>query len=180
MFHPAPFLRLLAIALAILTASPLEAALKIIRQPYLQSGGAERMTLKWRTDCPATSEVRFGKDPDDLDLKVKLLDLVEDHEIHLEGLVPDTRYYYKVKNVCPDGTGASGGGTSDHYFRTAPATGVSKPTRIWVIGDSGTRSERGSLDSRTVYEAFEAHTGDGKTDVWLMLGDNAYPDGTDE
>jgi hypothetical protein len=43
-----------------------------------------------------------------------------------------------------------------------------------VIGDSGT------VGAHPVRDAYEAVTGDTHTDLWLTLGDNAYPDGTDE
>jgi len=52
---------------------------------------------------------------------------------------------------------------------------LAKPTRIWAIGDSGT----GSLWQRAVRDAYTAFARGRPTDVWLMLGDNAYGAGTD-
>ena len=52
-----------------------------------------------------------------------------------------------------------------------------QPYRFWIIGDSGT----GSIENaRAVYDAYSKFTGDRPTDVWLMLGDNAYGYGTDQ
>src|SRR6059036_2578910 len=67
------------------------------------------------------------------------------------------------------------GGDSTYFFFTSPRTGKVKPTRIWVIGDSGT----GKRKARAVRDAYLPFTRTRHTDLWLMLGDNAYPNGTD-
>jgi hypothetical protein len=46
---------------------------------------------------------------------------------------------------------------------------------VWVLGDSGTKNAT-QLAVRDVYYRY---TKGRATDLWLMLGDNAYPDGTD-
>ena len=67
-------------------------------------------------------------------------------------------------------------GDDSYSFVTAPVSGAVAPTRIWVVGDSGTAND----DARAVRDAYKTFTGTRGTDIWLMLGDNAYPDGTDE
>jgi hypothetical protein len=47
--------------------------------------------------------------------------------------------------------------------------------RIWALGDSG---QTGSA-LRSVRDAYFNFTGNRHTDLWLMLGDNAYQSGTD-
>jgi hypothetical protein len=86
-------------------------------------------------------------------------------------LSPDTVYHYAV------GTGSEilAGGDGTCYFRTAPAVGTAISSRIWVLGDSGTANS----NARSVRDAYYAFTGDVHTDLWLMLGDNAYSSGTD-
>jgi hypothetical protein len=54
--------------------------------------------------------------------------------------------------------------------------GPARPTRIWAIGDSGT----GYPAQAQVRDAYAAFTAERPTDVWLMLGDNAYNSGRDE
>ena len=54
--------------------------------------------------------------------------------------------------------------------------------RIWVIGDPGwnqTMPEGGGF-SEKVYEGFQIANAGEHVDAWLMLGDNAYLDGTDD
>jgi hypothetical protein len=46
---------------------------------------------------------------------------------------------------------------------------------VWVIGDSG----EPTLYSQEVRDGYLAYTGARETDLWLMLGDNAYGSGTD-
>jgi hypothetical protein len=58
---------------------------------------------------------------------------------------------------------------------TSPVIGTPKPTRIWVLGDSGTAN----ANAQAVAKAYANFTGSIHTDLWLMLGDNAYHSGTD-
>src|SRR6185369_9153492 len=46
---------------------------------------------------------------------------------------------------------------------------------VWVLGDSGTANG----DAAAVRDAYYNFAGTRPTDLWLMLGDNAYPNGTD-
>ena len=88
--------------------------------------------------------------------------------IRVTGLAPDTTHYYLVGNSST--TLASG---PTYFFATAPTS--ARPTRIWVLGDSGTAN----ANARAVRDAYYNFTGNRRTDLWLMLGDNAYNTGTD-
>jgi hypothetical protein len=90
--------------------------------------------------------------------------------VELVTLSPETRYYYSI------GTSSGPlGGDSTYTFVTGPPTGVARATRVWVVGDSG-EANNAALAVRDAYVNF---TGARTTDMWLMLGDNAYSDGTD-
>ena len=52
---------------------------------------------------------------------------------------------------------------------------MNRPTRVWVIGDSGTAD----ANAQAVGDAYTSYTATRETDLWLMLGDNAYNDGLD-
>ena len=68
------------------------------------------------------------------------------------------------------------GDNGSYYFPDISVpSGISKRTRIWVLGDSGT----GNNDARAVRDAYTAYAGSQHTDLWLMLGDNAYNRGTE-
>jgi hypothetical protein len=67
------------------------------------------------------------------------------------------------------------GGGDAHRFRANRSAGDWRPTRIWVLGDSGTANG----DAAAVRDGYFAWSGGAIPDLWLMLGDNAYGSGTD-
>ena len=141
------------------------------RGPYLQMATDSSIVVRWRTDLTTDSVVRYGDAPDNLTLSASAATATTEHEVTLNGLLPDTRYYYSVGS---SGQTLSGGDTG-HFFATAPTPGTATPTRVWVIGDAGTANS----NAIAVRDAYKSYTGSAITDLWLMLGDNAYPDGTD-
>ena len=144
----------------------------LVRAPYLQSGTSSSVIIKWRTDEATDSLVRYGLDPDSLTLSASDPDSTTEHAVQLTGLSADVKYYYSVGS---SSVLQMAGGDRDHFVVTAPVPGMAKPTRIWVIGDSGTADK----NARAVQDAFLNFTGSRAPDLWIMLGDNAYKDGTD-
>ena len=144
----------------------------LIRGPYLQNATPTAMTIRWRTDALDTSRVNYGTDVDNLSKSVTSNTAVENHEVRLTDLKPDTIYYYDIGNDSQ----VLYGGTSFFKFRTPPLAGSTRPVRAWIIGDSGTANS----SAAAVYDAYRSNTGADYTDVWLMLGDNAYKDGNDK
>jgi len=143
------------------------------RGPYLQLGTPSSIMVRWRTSALEDSRVRYGSDPGSLTMTVDDLTPDMDHEVTLTGLDPDTVYYYSV------GTTAGAviaGGDADHFFRTSPPAGTRRPVRVWAVGDSGTAN----ANARAVRDAYKSFTAGIHTDLWLMLGDNAYSSGTDD
>ena len=94
-----------------------------------------------------------------------------EHEVLVSGLNADTKYHYSIGSS----TVVLAGGDSEHYFVTSPPAGTATPTRLWIIGDSGTAD----ANARAVYNAYLSFLEAENTDLLLMLGDNAYNDGTD-
>jgi len=143
----------------------------LIRGPYLQNGSHTNVTVRWRTDAGAVGRVRFGTNLANLDLYADELAITNEHEVNLTDLLPDTKYFYSIGTVGATLAAAS----ASQFFLTSPLPGTPKPTRIWVLGDSGTANGN-QVSVRNAYETF---TGVRHTDLWLMLGDNAYPSGAD-
>jgi hypothetical protein len=161
----------LAAAGGVIRATATEPPTTVIRGPYLQSGTKSNIVVRWRTSEPAGSRVRFGPSVENLNREVSQAEPTREHAVILDGLEPDTRYFYAVGNA--DVMLESG---PEYQFVTAPEG--SKPTRIWAIGDCGTAAV-GDFGSWMVRDAYLEFAGTRKTDVWLMLGDNAYYSGTD-
>lgn len=143
----------------------------LLRGPYLQIGSHTNITIRWRTDVPTDSRVCYGTNLAAFAATNDSALLMSDHEVVLTGLLPDTKYFYAVGATTTQLAGAD----TNHFFVTAPIPGTSKSTRIWAIGDAGTTLP----EQIAVRDAYESFTGGRHTDLWLMLGDNAYYSGLD-
>lgn len=127
----------------------------------------------WRTDVASTGRVYYGTSlATVMDNFVDEGSSTENHSVGLTGLQPYTEYYYAVS----DGSNVLAGGDTDHRFTTSPEIGTEQPINVWAIGDFG----KGNSKQVAVKEAYLNHIGEDFPDMWLWLGDNAYPDGTDE
>lgn len=153
-----------------LTGNVANTAPQITRGPYLQMVTASSAILRWRTDIACDSHAAYGLTANNLGNFVENAASTTEHEITLTGLSAHTQYFYSVGSSTV--TLAQG---NDYFFRTAQPIGTRSPTRLWVIGDAGWNSQ----GQRDVYNAYRNYTGSTYTDAWLMLGDNAYYDGTD-
>ena len=142
----------------------------ITRGPYVQMTGADRATVRWRTNVAVASLLRYGTTEGALDGSVTDGALKTEHEIHVTGLAPGTRYYYSAGY--PLATFAAG---PNFHFTTHPPADTVQPYRFWVIGDMGT----GTASQTSVRDAFYTWNGGAKVDGVLMLGDNVYETGTD-
>jgi calcineurin-like phosphoesterase family protein/purple acid phosphatase-like protein/fibronectin type III domain protein len=143
----------------------------ITRGPYLQTGTPSSIIVRWRTDQATDSRVRYGISPGTLTSNADTPTLTTEHEVTVSGLSADTTYYYSIGTT----TATLAGGDANHFFVTSPATGTTRPTRIWVLGDSGTANS----NAQVVRDAYLNFAGATITNLWLMLGDNAYNNGTD-
>ncbi len=152
--------------------------------PFLQTLTPNSVIVKWRV--PASEDfnnsIHFGTSPGSLTTIETDTTAVtkscgycpeswREYEVTLTSLTADTRYYYAVGTSTTPSTESKHNGT----FLTPPNAGTAKPTRIWVVGDSGT----GDTRALVVGERFKNYTKDRDPDIWLMLGDNAYDDGND-
>ena len=141
----------------------------LLRGPYLQSGSPSNMVVRWRTDVAEIGRVRFGTSAELLSLANETA-ATTNHSLTLSNLAPDMTYLYSVGRAA--GTLAGG---PDYFFRTAPRAGSHRPVRLWVLGDFGFTNQF-ALPVRDAYYAFATNH---YTDLFLMLGDNAYHGGGD-
>ena len=142
---------------------------RLVRGPYLQSGSPTSIVVRWRTDWFTQSGVFYGTNLFDFEDVALDEGRKTDHAIRITGLRPNTKYYYAISTenqILASGT--------DCGFVTSPTN--SRPIRVWVIGDAGT----GDQYQEMVRDAYYRYADGAPTDLWLMLGDNAYECGTDE
>lgn len=142
----------------------------VTRGPYLQAGTSSNLVVRWRTSVASSTRVTYGTNLAELNLGASNAALAVDHEMTLPGLRPDTKYYYSIGTLTQ-----ALAGDATHFFQSSPLPGPARPTRIWAIGDFGT----GYSSQHQVRDAYYNFTTNRPTDVWLMLGDNAYGQGFD-
>jgi len=165
------------------------------RGPFLQVPRPDGITIRWRTDTAVhyTSVLRYGKDPDHLSRAVAATEAeihyphVRDWQVTLDGLEPETTYYYAVEadrvTLC--------GADERHFFRTAPKPGTARRLRFLLLGDFGANRPRndspaavlaagGPIAPIPVRNGFRKFNRGQALDGIILLGDNAYPSGTDE
>ena len=166
---------------ALLLVNLLPAATTIVRGPYLQTATPTSMVVRWRTDMTEASVVSYGLARNELTSLARAAGVASEHIVQLAGLKPGTQYYYSIGSA-PFPVAPTKGGGEDapgrpaiSSFTTPPEPGPAHPTRVWVLGDPGTKTAM----QRTVRDVYYKFTGNRPTDLWLLLGDNAYPDGTD-
>ena len=146
--------------------------IELVRGPYLQKGHANGMTIMWRTSDSTISALEYGEQIDSFSYTVVDSALKINHEIQLQNLDAETRYYYRLNSHL----GALVSGAEDLYFQTSPTIGTTQFLRAWILGDPGT----GNNNARNVRDAYYNYVDSQHTDMVLFLGDNAYVDGTDE
>ena len=150
--------------------SPVNSA--VMRGPYLQSATTNSVIIRWRTDVPTDSKVRFGSNLANLNQSALGYPFTTEHEVLITGLQPATTYYYTIGNsgqalTLPDNA---------IYFKTSPVEGTAEKFRFWVIGDAG----MGNTDQRDVRDGFLMRNQGQHLDGWIMLGDNAYGSGIND
>ena len=143
----------------------------ILRGPYLQKGTPSSVIVNWRTNFKRQSRVCYGTHPDSLIFCVVDTNRTYDHEMLVAGLSPNTKYYYLIGD---EGDLVNIGDTHQN-FRTSPLPGTRNKLRAWVLGDCGTKTN----SQRDVRDAYYTYAAEKHTDMILLLGDNAYPNGTD-
>ncbi len=143
----------------------------VVRGAYLQMGTSNAMTVRWRTSVATDSRVQFGTIQGSLTQTFDDATLTTEHEVRLTNLIAGARYFYSIGSTAQ----TLAGGDANHFFVTSPADGQAAPYRIWVLGDSGTAD----ANAQAVRNAYLTYNGSTYTNLLLMLGDNAYENGTD-
>ena len=138
----------------------------VTRGPMLQMLTGNAITIKWTSATATTSRIKYGTSENVLNSVVTDNKMVTDHEMRLTGLAPDTKYYYAIGSAL-----SVIKGSYRNYFTTAPPDSTKRKIRIGVFGDPGTGNtvQKGTRDGYIKYKG-----GNNKSELAIMLGDNAY------
>lgn len=142
----------------------------ISRGPYLQLGTIDGVTIRWRTDTATDSKVTwgtvFGTYPNVLTNST----LTTEHSLRINGLLPDTKYYYTIGN----NTIVFQAGINNNFL-TLPIANTTRKMKFLALGDCGANNTN-QLNVRNSTKNF---IGTNDIDAMILLGDNAYSNGTD-
>jgi acid phosphatase type 7 len=141
----------------------------LVYGPYLQQGGPNSMLVAWRTSTLSDTKLSCGTSSTNLNIIYASGTPVTTHTVLITGLTPNTKYYYSVTNAANTFT------SNTFYFYTAPLPQSGKKIRFVATGDCGT-----ALATQTNVRNAVMYYVNGKyINGWLLLGDNAYDNGTD-
>lgn len=143
----------------------------LTRGPYLQVATSNSIIVRWKTNEPDVSFVRYGSQPGKLDQLAGNDHRTREHIVTLTGLKPQTKYYYLI-----EGFKDTLQGDANNHFTTFPLPGEEGKFRVGIFGDCGTNHDI----QRAARDQFEKYLGDDLLTAWILLGDNAYSWGTDE
>jgi hypothetical protein len=146
----------------------------LTRGPYLQMGNQNAVTLRWRTNTATDSKIEVGTAFGAYTLSSTNATVTTEHEVRITGLAADTKYYYRFGSSSQILQSAN-----DNYFTTVPPPGTTRKIRIAAFGDCGRNSLGHQSNTLTAYRNYLANNSLDAADAWLLLGDNAYNDGTD-
>lgn len=147
----------------------------VVRGPYLQTGTPTSVIVRWRTDVPTESKVKYSTVPGGAGPTAVRSGTRTEHIVEITNLQPNTVYYYDLQHSSGSFTGQT-----DQHFRTSPVPGTRQPVRFWALGDCGTANGN-QRDVRDAYYNYlnNLPAGQDQTDLIMLLGDNAYDDGKD-
>lgn len=142
----------------------------LTRGPYLNSALQSGIVIRWRTDVASNSKVSYGTSAGSLTQSVTDNTVTTEHVVTLTGLTANTLYYYSIGSTIQTLQG-----DASNYFKTMPPAGSTQKVRVLAMGDMGNNS----TNQVNVRNAWQAFNGSNYTDAWLLLGDNAYNNGTE-
>jgi len=161
----------LSFDLQLIGAGTVSQTASLTRGPYLQMGNQTAVTLRWRTNIATNTRVEAGTAYGTYSIAANDAALVTEHEMRITGLATDTKYYYRFGSS----TQLLQSGT-DNFFMTSPPATAKRKIRIAAFGDCGRNDN--SYQSTTL-TAYNNYVGANLAEVLLLLGDNAYDNGTD-
>lgn len=126
-------------------------------RPYLNFVNEESIAMVWETDQPCTSKVEWGTSQR-LGSDRSLTEMNRLHETTIQGLAPETPYFYRITCTAADGQVIDSGLLT---FKTASPKG--KPIRFAVLGDTESRPHINDQLAKAIWSErphFLLHLGD--------------------
>jgi phosphodiesterase/alkaline phosphatase D-like protein len=100
------------------------AKVKIIHGPVIESNNPTTATIAWSTNVNASTILKYGANPSDLDQTAEARWGGTTHRVYLRHLKPGTTYYYRIESTQAQGTGSQAI-SGVEQFRTPGAAAAS-------------------------------------------------------
>lgn len=153
--------------------------ISLTRYPYLQLPSHDQMTVRWYTNIPTTSTVRYSTSEtmsNPIDSVVNTSNTL--HSVTLAGLYSNKTYYYLVGYGTGSGFVALQNEPLLTQFKTLPPPWetTSSPMRFWLLGDSGASQGNNPRPFyvRDAYLKYLEGQGNPQVHSILFLGDNSH------
>ncbi len=148
----------------------------LTRNPYLQMGRQTAITIRWRTDIACYGRVEVGTSFGTYTTATADENCATtEHEVTVTGLTPDTKYFYRIGTTTPLVLQAA----TNNFFTTLPPANTTRKLRFAVFGDCGRNDNSFQSGSLTQYQRYLTDNSLDAADAMLLLGDNAYTNGTE-
>ena len=116
--------------------------IQLVRRPYLQLGTPNSMIVRWRTDVPAGTTLRYGTDPNQLIQTLSDSRFVSEHEVAIQNLSRRDPLFLQCGH-----SHRGPGNRPGSLFRDF--TRAWRPGRNASVGDRGFRLELAQIGRRT-------------------------------
>lgn len=107
-------------------------AVRITSGPVVEQVTDTTATIAWSTNVNAGTTLRYGIEPDQLDLTANMPWGGYTHRVYLKGLKPGTTYFFQAESAEGQGTGTKATAAVDRFQTRSPApktpAGESAPT----------------------------------------------------
>ncbi len=108
----------LVIAAAAQTTS--QQNVQITKGPVVEFANDNSAVIAWSTNVQGSTVLKYGTDPNNLTQAAQAPWGGTTHRVHLNGLQPNTTYYFQVESAQAQGTGTGALGKVDSFQTTAP------------------------------------------------------------
>ena len=136
------------------------------RDPYIQRPTQHSVGIAWRTLQETQGSIHLGPEKGNYTFEKASPVATKKHFLEIDGLEPDTRYFYIVKNNGVDMV-------EERSFVTAP-THEKDDVSFFILGDSGT----GNQNQIAVSDRMKANHGEKSVDFLIHVGDVHQGDGS--
>lgn len=182
--------RIISLLLVLICSLPAIAKNKIIRGPYLQAASDNSIVVRWRTKDPTPTFLKYKAYGDKNELQAQDSIRTTEHQVKLTDLAAHTKYFYSIYGLEKGNKELMASERANSFFFTTldPRGKQDYKLYAWILGDPGTNGtkkysfsdKKSQLKVRDAFYTYHQNQKLPSPNFILSLGDNAYPDSTEE